>query len=340
MNLQLTVPVVDDTVVWDAWLGMYNVPAIAVALELEIFESLDALPDSPEGLAARRNYDARALRALLPMLMQLGFLRQHDGRFQLNEAGKQYMLKTSPFYWGPFFASLSVTMDAYRLLLETVNGSRAKTANKRPVDGWESGQVDMEMARRVTAFMHCHSMPAAVGMTHTFNFDGVARFLDVAGGSGCFSIALAQHDPTVRCTVMELPTICEVASEYIAQGGVTDQVDTISIDMFRQDWPAGYDAHFFSNVFHDWSPETCLALARSSHAALESGGRILLHEMLLDDGGIGPAPTVTFSLLMAMGTKGQQFSFPELRELLEQAGFRNVRSQPTYGYYSIVSAEK
>ena len=48
------VPVVDDTLVWDAWLAMYRVPALSVALELDIFESLDAQPDSPEGLAQRR----------------------------------------------------------------------------------------------------------------------------------------------------------------------------------------------------------------------------------------------------------------------------------------------
>jgi acetylserotonin N-methyltransferase len=110
--------------------------------------------------------------------------------------------------------------------------------------------------------------------------------------------------------------------------------------MFRAAWPQGYDAHFFSNIFHDWSFETCLDLARSSHAALPPGGRILLHEMLLDDSGAAPLPAVIFSLLMAMGTKGQQFTFPQLRELLEQAGFRKVSCQMSYGYYSLVSAEK
>jgi acetylserotonin N-methyltransferase len=338
MNLQL--PVVDDTVVWDAWLGLYNVPAISVALQLDIFESLDAQPDSAEGLAARRNYDARALRALLPMLMQLGLLRQHDGRFQLNEAGRQYMLKASPYYWGPFFARLSTTMDAHKLLLETVNGAREQAARNRPADGWESGHVDMEMARAVTAFMHSHSVPAAVGMTHSCDFSAVHRVLDVGGGSGCFSIALARHRADIRCTVMELPTICELAHGYIAEAGMQEQVDTITVDMFRQDWPQGYDTHFFSNIFHDWSVETCLELARQSHAALPNGGRILLHEMLLDDSGTAPAPAVAFSLLMAMGTMGQQFTLPQLRDILEAAGFRDIQSRHSYGYYSLVSASK
>lgn len=338
--MTFSLPAVDDTLVWNAFLDVYKVPALSVAIELGIFESLDAQPDSPEGLAERRDYDVRGLRALLPMLMQLGFLRQHGGRYQLNEAGRQYMLKDSPYFWGHVFSRVGKTLGPTQLLLETINKERERAARKRPADGWEDGHVDMETARIVTAFMHSHSMPAAVGMTHAYDFSRFGRVLDIGGGSGCFSIAMAAANPQLRCTVMELPTICTLAQGYIAEAGLSDRIDTTTVDMFRAAWPEGYDAHFFSNIFHDWSFETCLQLARSSHAALPPGGRILLHEMLLDDSGTAPAHAVTFSLLMAMGTKGQQFSYPQLQELLQQAGFRRVSCQPSYGYFSLVSAEK
>lgn len=338
--MSLQVPVVDDTLVWDAWLAMYKVPAISVALELDVFESLDAQPDTPDGLAARRDFDARGLHALLPMLMQLGFLEQRGGIYQLTEAGRQYMLKDSPFCWHGLFKRLSATMVAHKLLLETINKERARAAKTRPADGWESGHVDMPLARDVTAFMHSHSAPAAYGMARTCDFSGIRKLLDVGGGSGCFSIAIAGTRPDIYCTVMELPTICELAQQYIEKAGVSSQVDTTTVDMFRQEWPRGFDAHFFSNVFHDWSIDTCIELAKKSHAALPAGGSILLHEMLLDDSGTAPAPAVAFSLLMAMGTMGQQFTFAQLREILEAAGFRAVSCQHSYGYYSLVRGVK
>jgi hypothetical protein len=338
MSKQL--PVVDDTLAWNAFLDVYKVPALSVAIELGVFESLDAQPDSAEGLAGRRDFDARGLRALLPMLLHLGFLCEHGGRYQLNEAGKQYMLKDSPYFWGHVFLRVGKTLGPTQLLRETINRERERAAKTRLADGWEDGHVDMEVARTVTAFMHSHSVPAAVGMAHTYDFSRFRRVLDIGGGSGCFSIALAAANPQLQCTIMELPTICTLAQGYIAEAGLAERVDTTTVDMFRQAWPQGYDAHFFSNIFHDWSFETCLDLARSSHAALPPGGQILLHEMLLNDSGTGPAHAVAFSLLMAMGTKGQQFSFPQLQELLQQAGFRKISCQPTYGYYSLVSAEK
>jgi hypothetical protein len=338
MHYQL--PAVDDTLVWDAWLALYKVPAISVALELDIFESLDAMPASATQLGDRRGFNERGLKALLPMLMQLGLMVQHGGLYQVSEAGRHYMLKSSPFFWGGVFKRLANTIVAHKLLLETIDNTRENAAKNRPADGWESGHVDSEMAREVTAFMHSHSAPAAAGMVQACDFSPFRRVLDVGGGSGCFSIALARHHSTIACTVMDLPAICELTEQYIDDADVSAQVDTVVVDMFRQRWPEGYDAHLFSNVFHDWSVDTCIELARSSYAALPKGGTILLHEMLLDDNAIAPAPAVAFSLLMAMGTKGQQFTFAQLADILQQAGFINILWQPSYGYYSLISAVK
>jgi predicted O-methyltransferase YrrM len=337
----MELPVIDDTGIWNAWMTMLNVPAISASLELGIFESLNTAPASAIDLARRLGYQERAMKALLPVLCHLGFLNDYNGAWQLSPMARQYMLEDSAFFWGGVFRREGRMLVRHKLLIETITGKREKHEGRdRPAESWESGQVDMAMAREITAFMHSHSMAAAVGMTHSADFSRISRVLDVGGGSGCFMIALAQALPDISCTIMELPSICELAREYIAEGGVSERVDTISVDMFREKWPAGYDAHFFSNIFHDWSFDTCRELAKSSFEALEPGGKILLHEMLLHDSGHSPYPAINFSLLMAIGTLGQQFTLPQLEDILQSAGFVNVSSLNTYGYYSIVSAEK
>ena len=52
-------------------------------------------------------------------------------------------------------------------------------------------------------------------------------------------------------------------------------------------------------------------------------------------------PVAAFSLLMLLGTKGRQYSLPELRGFLEAAGFVDVESSLNGGgYYSLVVARK
>jgi hypothetical protein len=62
--------------------------------------------------------------------------------------------------------------------------------------------------------------------------------------------------------------------------------------------------------------------------------------MLLDDSGDGPIQPITFSVLMCLGTKGQQFTFGQLKAILERVGFADVAVQRSYGYYSLVTGFK
>jgi len=333
------IPTTDDTPIWDTWLSAHRMPSLAVADKLGLFETLHAEPASADDLAARMGIGSEPLKALLPMLSALGFLVPRRGRYQLTPAARYYLLHDSPFYWGHAFP-VSRTSTAVDTLLERFKPSRDAAEAPRTSDSWESGQVSAEMALNIARIMHSHSQPAAFGAARQGDFEGVTRLLDVGGGSGVFSIALAQRFATLRCTIMELPTMCERAKQYVADGGVAERVDTISVDMFREAWPSGYDAVFMSNIFHDWAPATNAKLAASAFAALPPGGRIYLHEMLINDEGSGPLAAASFSMLMLVGTKGRQYSFAELAEVLKTAGFVEPSATSTYGYYSLVSARK
>jgi len=140
--------------------------------------------------------------------------------------------------------------------------------------------------------------------------------------------------------VLDLPAVCVVASEFIEKAQVADRVNTTSVDFFQQPFPSGHDAHFYSNVFHDWTVEQCKHLALSSFKALSSGGKILLHEMLLDDGSSSPSTTAAFSMHMLVHCKGKQYTFGELYDILSGAGFTDIKPTKTSTYYSIISGTK
>ena len=332
-------PVWDDRAVWDVWLSANWMPTVAAADEVRLIEALeDGGPASAEELAERTGLNLHALKGVLPMLTSLAFLKVHLGRYQPTEPARLYLLHDSPFYWGHAFSFARSMPNTQRYV--TALKAQPVDNKGRPVEAWESGQLTPEMARPITAFMNSHSMPAAVGVARHGDLDGVTRLLDVGGGSGCFSIALARRHPELRCTVMELPAVCELAKEYVAEAGLSDRIDTVTVDMFRQAWPKGYDAIFMSNIVHDWDLETNAQLFRSSFDALPSGGRIYLHEMLIADDGSGPLASAGYSMLMLAGTKGRQYGAGELQRLLEDAGFADFRVQDTYGHFSLVIATK
>jgi len=334
-------PVVDDRAIWDLWLSQHHLPSITVADEIGLFTALEAGPRDTAALAEACDVEARALGIVLGLIAALGFIVRREGDWNLTSVSRTYLLPDGNFYWGPLIMGGRDSDPLHAALLGMLRpGEKASPIEGRPVENWESGQLGSEQARSIARFMHAHSLPAAIGASRTGRFAGVTSLLDVGGGSGVFSIAAALAEPGLRATIMELPAMCEAARDYIAEADVAGRVGTTPVDIFRKDWPTGHDALFFSNIYHDWNEATNRELSAKAFAALPSGGRIFLHEQLMDDTLDGPVTTASFSVLMLRGTRGKQYSLGELTAILESAGFKGVRATHSCGYYSLVEAVK
>lgn len=331
----------DDRLIWDTWLSQFRFPVVSVADEVGTFAALAARGRSTAELAAELKVDARALQIHLGVLAALGLVERREGQWRATAETRTWLHPEADGYAGPLLRRFRQHNFFHDQLLQTLRTGERDGRYTTAVDEWERGDVPPELARLITAFMNAHSRAAALAVARQPLFAQVGTLLDVGGGSGIFSIELARAWPQLAPTMLDIDSICAEAKGYIDAAGLADRVRTLPLNMFTHPWPQGHAVHFLSNIFHDWSEETCRLLARKSFDALPPGGRILLHEMLMDDDGCGPLAAASFSLLMLIGTKGRQYSLPELRELLASAGFMDIETTRTGGgYYSLVSARK
>jgi O-methyltransferase domain len=339
------VPGSDTRDIWEIYLSPTWLPALLAADELGILVSIANEPGSAAELSGRLGLNRRALGSVLALLSSLGYLVPRNGRYHVTDTARQHLLPSSPLSWGGVWASMRQDSSLCERLLEVLTtpdpGAEIPEGHgDLNVDSWASGEISADRAASMVTYMHSHSAAAAIAVAQSGLFASARRVLDVGGCSGVFSIELAARHQNLSCTVMDLPPVCALTAAYVTARGLADRVDTYSADMFRQPWPGGYDAVFLSNVFHDWRPETCLVLARRAFGVLSSGGTINLHEMLLSDDGAGPRTAAAFSVLMAIGTQGQQFTFGQLESLLTEAGFTGIECHSTSPLHSIVRGHK
>jgi 3-hydroxy-5-methyl-1-naphthoate 3-O-methyltransferase len=331
----------DDAAFWDLWLTPYYLPCVTVADEVGTFEAISSEALSTEALAERLGVNARALGIHLGLLAALGMVERREGLWRATAFARTWMHPEAEGYYGPMLNGFRSSQPLHGNMLETLSTGDTASGHLSMAKEWERGELPQDMANFIAAFMHSHSVASSKAVMRLAEFSGVGSLLDVGGGSGVFSIEAAKAQPGLAATILEIDTMCVAAQGYVDRAGMGDRVTTHACNMFEADWPQGHDAHFFSNIFHDWSEATNLLLAQKSFAALPSGGRIMLHEILLNDDHTGPLIAAAFSMLMLLGTKGRQYSLPELRAILEAAGFVDVAAQRTGGgYYSLVTASK
>ena len=334
-------PSTDDRAIWDMWESQFRLPLATVADEVGTFRVLSEQPMTAADLASELGLKERSLTIHLGALAACDLVEKRDGKWRATPTSRTWLHPEAEGYWGGFLLRFRESIPLHAQLLETLKtGLRPKDTQAGGPE-WERGSMSQEAAERIAKFMHAHSMAPARGAAMQSVFSEIDSLMDVGCGSGVYGIEIAKAHTGLEVTLMDLKEMCAEAEKYIADANLRERVSTAPVNMFEQDWPTGHDAHFFANVFHDWSEETNAILARKSFEALPSGGRILLSEILMNDEGTGPWHAAAFSVMMLLGTLGKQYSLTEFRAILEGAGFSDVQAVRTGGgYYSLVSAVK
>jgi hypothetical protein len=110
--------------------------------------------------------------------------------------------------------------------------------------------------------------------------------------------------------------------------------------MFEDPLPSGADAILLSNVLHDWDVAECRTLVARCAAALTAPGRLLIHDVFLNDALDGPLPIALYSAALFSVTQGRAYSGAEYRGWLLDAGLTCEPIRPTLIHCGLMSGVK
>ena len=333
-------PRTDDRPLWDVVCGIYGYPAILLAHKFKIFPLLANQPRSPLQVCEALGIKRRPAEAILTAVVALGFLELQAGKYFLTLLAEDYLLEESLTYFGIYLDLIinNYSVCSFENLEKAVHTDTAQ-AYASGQEMFTSHAEQADLARFFTRTMHSTSMGPALAWPEVVDLSGCDVMLDVGGGSGAHSIGAALKFPGLQAIVFDAAPVCEVTAEFVADYDLQARIRTHVGDMWADPFPPA-DVHFYSMIYHDWTPEKCRFLSRKSFESLRPGGKILIHESLYSDKKTGPCPIAGFSMIMLGWTEGEQYSGKELSDMLREEGFRNIDTRPTFGYWSIVTAQK
>jgi SAM-dependent methyltransferase len=165
------------------------------------------------------------------------------------------------------------------------------------------------------------------------------RMLDIGGGSGAYAIAFAKANPRLEVDIIDQPQVEPISRTNVSKAGLLDRVHIGSGDLHTTPFADGYDLAFLSAICHMLSPDENFALLKRCFALLAPGGRVVIHDFVLDAHKAGPKFTALFALNMLTGTRGgNTYTEAEYTTWLEAAGFQAVRQVHLPGTASLILA--
>jgi len=342
MPLDLTrSPVSDPLALYRFRDGLYAVDLIAAAItEFDFFTKVAAKPSDLATVCRDLGTHRRPTDVMLTLFAANGFIAVKQGIYSITPLGNEHLVSTSSSFLGPYYASLKdrpVVKDFITILRTDKPANWGSYKDEKP---WTEAMLTDEFATSFTAAMDCRGFTLGPAMAKAAPIGARTRLLDIAGGSGVYACALVANHPKLTATVFERPPVDGIARKMIAKRGFQDRVDVAAGDMFKDSLPAGYDVHLFSNVLHDWDTDKVRPLLVASAKSLPKGGLLIVHDAHLNDDKTGPAPVAAYSALLMSVTEGRCYGTGEMRELLTEAGFIDIRHQDTACDRSIVTAIK
>lgn len=348
MTGPLPAPSLDPTTIFELFRGSYGSELLTVAVaHFNLFARLAAGSMSEEALRRDLGLDDRPAKVLLTALRSFRLLgTDARGRLELTPVAREHLVPGGEYdvsaYVGLAADSPGVLAMVERLRSNCPPGMNDGESGAAFIyrEGIRSAMDQADTARHLTLSLAGRAKNVAPVLAERLPLTDAKLLIDVGGGSGLYSIAWLRRHPTLRAIVWDRAEVLKVAAEMSAHYGVADRLECREGDMFSDPVPPGADCILLSNVLHDWDVPECRRLISRCAAALPIGGRLLIHDVFLNDALDGPLPIALYSAALFTITEGRAYSAGEYRQWLREANLTAGPIVPTLIHCGVLPAER
>jgi hypothetical protein len=318
--------------------GFWVSQALHIAARLGLADLLKEQPQTAAELAAATDTHAPSLYRLLRALASVGvFVEDEEGRFATTPPGAT--LETDApgtLRWMAIVELGQEHFPAWGNLMHSVRTGEIAFDNLFGQNAWEYYAQHPEHAQNFN-----HAMTGLTGMVHgavlkAYDFSGITKLVDIAGGVGGQLGAILKTYPTMQGVLFDLPHVIAEAGPLLEAAGVRERCDFQTGDFF-QAVPGGADAYIMKWIIHDWDDDRSITILKNIRREIAANGKLLIVETVVPPGN-APDFSKLLDLNMLVMTGGCERTEAQFSALLSNAGFRLTRIVPTESPMCVIEA--
>jgi hypothetical protein len=319
-------------------LGFWASKTLLSAIEMELFTELAKHPEDLDTLRGRLGLHPRSARDFLDTLVALGFLGRADGKYHNTPETDLFLDKNKPSYIGGI-----LEMANHRLyrhwahLTEALRTGERQSESKGGTAGeFEALYADPARLKEFLRAMSGISRGANMTIARQFPWASYKTYVDVGTAQGDLAVQIALANPHLQGIGFDLPEVGPIFEEYVQHNGLSQRLTFKGGSFFTDALPEA-DVVLLGHILHDWNLEQKKMLLKKSHAALPSGGAVVVYESIIDDDRSKNAFGLMMSLNMLIETQGGfDYTGADCMTWMKEAGFRETRVEHLVGPDSMV----
>ena len=173
--------------------------------------------------------------------------------------------------------------------------------------------------------MHWRAIYLAPVVSSLITIDPFSKILDLGCGSGAYAVEFVKTKPEILVTAYDYPDITDITKKYVEATSSKNKIEIVSGNFFVDEIGSGYDIAFLSNVIHSYSIWENMDLIKKVYYAIKPGGKIIIHDYIIDDDRTSPEEAALFALNMLVNTKaGDTYIYTDIWIMLQEAWFRDI----------------
>ena len=313
---------------------------VQAAIRLEIFTKLHRKQLNSAEVANLLGSHHHYTELLLNACASVGLLEKIGDEYRNTKESDTYLVKGDPRYYGDLHLIWAMQWP----LWDQVDSAILKGTDIPYEPEFKSEQEKEEFWHAYMIFMQewgaSHQPPF---LLNNIDLTGKKKLLDIAGGSGIYTIAFCQKYPDLTAVIFDQERALAFARSQIEAQGLSQRISTLGGDFNVDPFGTDYDVVLISGILCLNSLETSRLVFRKAYESMVSGGLIIVQDIMR----IGPYTETTpymavISVLCALfyGGGGEIHSGHEMAEGLMSVGFTSPEQIPLPGMYSLVTALK